>query len=418
MTSGASRLWTLLALTALVTAPGSRPCAAAEAKESIASDLLFKVTFDEGFMAHAVYARGSRTSSLAADLGLRGRQGIAGNALLLEPGETCSYDAKGNVNPRQGTLSFWIQPVNWDGRTIGSATLLRFSFRKPGFALTVSKSGSVQALLATLEPSADPAAPEDADAPRSIAIKASNELRKERWIKVDLTWTASSMALYINGRLARDTSFAPVPIPARAAEGRIDVTPGKGPLRTCIDEIEIFDQPQDPARILRRYLQVAGTESAGELPAAEIVFLPKLQEGRLGVLLQFNDWEAQGRWSGRGGSASARIEVAGPGDVHVNEERALGPVEKPQVRSDGVGRSPETPEGVTPNSTPEGVTTNLLLDEPWWMPLAFTDGDYHVSVALRDSRSTDALLVQGVLTKPPMPWLGAGAGVTDEVLSP
>ncbi|MCX7011830.1 MAG: DUF6067 family protein, partial [Candidatus Sumerlaeota bacterium] len=334
-------------------------------------------------MAHAVYARGSRTSSLAADLGLRGRQGIVGNALLLEPGETCSYDAKGNVNPRQGTLSFWIQPVNWDGRVIGSATLLRFSFRKPGFALTVSKSGSVQAILATLEPPADPSAPKDAGAPRSIPLKASDELRKERWTKIDLTWTPSSLALYINGRLARETSFAPVPIPEQAAEGRIEVTSGKGELRTCIDEIEIFGQPQDPARILGRYQEVAGARSGEELPAAKLVFLPNLQESRLGVLLQFNDWEAQARWAGRADSARARLAVSGPDGLSAKHDLALE-----------------------------------SLDEPWWIPLAFADGDYHVSVELRDSRSSETLSVQSAFAKPPMPWLGAGAGVTDEVLSP
>lgn len=346
------------------------------------ADLLFKVTFDEAFSSHAVYAKGDPRSSLSSDLGLRGQEGIVKNALLLEPGERCTYNAKENFEPHQGTVSFWIKPINWDGRTIGALNLFRFALPKSTFGLTISKGTGTQSLMALLEPEGM-SEKNQGEKKTSISLKAAVDWRKGQWQKVDVTWTETSLAIYVDGRLIRQLTFSAIKMPARLAAGTLELLPGKNSLRAALDEIEIFNQPHDPSRVLRRYREVMGDKAGEDLPPARLVFLPKVAESKLGILAEFNDLQAKARWQTQAASTQVEITVAptnGPATTH--------------------------------------RFAHFTNDAPYWISQKLSDGQNAIALKLSDSAGGEALLVRGTLNKPPMPWLGARVGVSEDVLAP
>ena len=78
--------------------------------------LIFEASFDD-FSANASHAAGSKTvrGLPESDLQLRMFPGIGAksNALVLSNAETCRWELKNNLDPRQGTISFWLRNLNW-----------------------------------------------------------------------------------------------------------------------------------------------------------------------------------------------------------------------------------------------------------------------------------------------------------------
>ena len=78
--------------------------------------LLFQADFD-GFSVTADYAKGKKESTTFANpsLHLRMWEGITkkDNALVMDKTEECRYPIKDNFDPRQGTVSLWVAPLNW-----------------------------------------------------------------------------------------------------------------------------------------------------------------------------------------------------------------------------------------------------------------------------------------------------------------
>ena len=113
-------------------------CSAGAADD--ASDLLFDVTFDQ-YQVRADKAGGkSGTLSFASpDLQLRMWKGVKNkkNAITLSGSEVLDYGMKGNFDPRQGTVSFWVSPVNW--KPSEPVFQRFFTAYQPGFVFMVYK---------------------------------------------------------------------------------------------------------------------------------------------------------------------------------------------------------------------------------------------------------------------------------------
>ena len=90
-----------------------------------ADTLLFHAPYDRGFSAET--AAGNPKGELSVEeinmetITTFLKQGIAGKALLTGIlGEDdhqkrlfCEYDAKNNISIKQGTISFWVKPIDW-----------------------------------------------------------------------------------------------------------------------------------------------------------------------------------------------------------------------------------------------------------------------------------------------------------------
>ena len=81
-----------------------------------ANDLLFEANFDQFTLDANIGKGGTKCLSFSnPDLQMRMFPGInnKGNSVNLENREFCSYNALGNINPQQGTVTVWVAPVNW-----------------------------------------------------------------------------------------------------------------------------------------------------------------------------------------------------------------------------------------------------------------------------------------------------------------
>jgi len=74
----------------------------------------------------------------------------------------------------------------------------------------------------------------------------------------------------------------------------------------------------------------------------------------------------------------------------------------------------EGPEGIRAEQSLDLSGLNAALS----LPLQFRDGDYRIAYTLRAPGMAEPFVAAGAFSKPPTPWLGAQAGVTDEVLTP
>ena len=100
-------------------------------------DLLFAVTFDK-FNLNADFAKGEKRSVTHPEvqLMLRGSIGFDGQqAYRPIPGEKLKFDAIGNADPHEGTLSMWYQGIDWapgtsltDGKKRGNIVLANLKF--------------------------------------------------------------------------------------------------------------------------------------------------------------------------------------------------------------------------------------------------------------------------------------------------
>jgi glycosyl hydrolase family 123/cellulose/xylan binding protein with CBM9 domain/concanavalin A-like lectin/glucanase superfamily protein len=231
---------------------------AADKQEDYSQDLLFKVTFDDAYKPHAVFSKGDSLCSLQADLGLRGQAGIKGNCLLLKDGEKCRYKALDNVNPHQGTVSFWIKPQNWDAETKRMIRLINIYQNMPApFYISLTKAVNKNSITASISSGNKKRGDHNA-----CYLTRSIKWDKKTWHKIDLSWDKNHLALYVDGRLKGETSIKGIVFPKKwQRNGIIDLTtisPQTHKIwspkdRTFIDEIEIFNTVHSKAQILERY---------------------------------------------------------------------------------------------------------------------------------------------------------------------
>jgi hypothetical protein len=256
--SAVSKILWLGCLVLLLLAPAS-PAAPRQAPSGGAGpELLFRARFD-GPSADADYSRGDPRSSLERALaGTPGREG-RGGALLLRDGERCDYAAAGNLDLSEGTISLWVRPESWrddEGR-----------FQK-FFEISGLEGGRPFSLYVDSPPAPGAARlvvivgyPQSVDH-RLYQIQAAADWRPGRWQKIDVTWSARRLAIYVNGRPGESLEIRDPQFP-RLADARFAVVPihqvGDGRYhnakdRSAIDQIEIRRGALQPDQVLERHL--------------------------------------------------------------------------------------------------------------------------------------------------------------------
>ena len=224
-------------------------------------DIRFRAPFDG--TADAELARGYAAPK-AVSGPVRFVPGRFGNALVVgENGATLEYRIEGNLDTRQGAVSFWFKPLNWAPSETRSHVFLRF-MHGGIFRLFTSENGR---LVFEVGPDL---------VERRRASASLTSLRPEAWTHVVATWSAEQIQLFINGSLVDANTcaerFLPLVVNYNFQLGDMPRARGrKTPRITLIDDFTIFRRPIGPDEFGRIALTDQGKAPDYAPPVVSIV---------------------------------------------------------------------------------------------------------------------------------------------------
>ena len=173
---------------------------------------LFKVDFDN-YNVTAEFAKGDPKSISFSnqDLQLRMFPGAGNgkkNGLCLENTEYLSYNANGNLNTKQGTISLWVSPQNWKISDNGPQVFFTGEYwgadRNFSMILYKNTDHKITFYYGFKTP--------ESSRQRNLVANASVEEKKwhkNSWHKIDALWDHTGMKLYIDGQFAAERKFNP-----------------------------------------------------------------------------------------------------------------------------------------------------------------------------------------------------------------
>jgi Concanavalin A-like lectin/glucanases superfamily/Glycoside hydrolase 123, N-terminal domain/Carbohydrate family 9 binding domain-like len=220
---------------------------------------IFHASFDR-FHADADLAKGNPKSTLKANLELRATKGIRKSGLLLEKGERCGYDIKGNLNLAAATVSMWVCPVNWSWQdhryyylltaASGKDQKFRFQVYVPG---SYTGGGGV-GFYCQFGKRKTPGF-------KAISLLAPLKWKPGEWHKVDVAWDSSMIKLYIDGQLKGTKALSDEKFPPLTGNkfyiNRVNRGPKKKHLspddRSVMDEVIIYDGVLSSEQIMKNY---------------------------------------------------------------------------------------------------------------------------------------------------------------------
>lgn len=240
------------ALAFLLQAPrhGIAEAAAAEAPPR----LLFHATFDSTMRAEE--AGGSPEPIVHGTPAFEA--GIVGRAVVVgDRGATVSYEAAANLLPAQGTVAFWLKPLDWEPpdslhrawwATEGGSPLLlgKVAYPPDGLELGLRADrlpaldgGQLEAAAITgVDPRAGAGGPGHA-----LRAAAPPSLRARRWTHLAFTWGAAGTGLFVNGTLVDRHDAPATVVAARFRVGDFLLTGTRDPQSSLVDDLRIYDRP-------------------------------------------------------------------------------------------------------------------------------------------------------------------------------
>ncbi len=220
-------------------------------------------------------------------------KGVEGSGLMLgDGGLRPLYSGKGNLLPPQGTIAFWMQPVNWDNFTRDN----KYDQTNPTtfglfqFDCTTVK-GSNEAIYRKVGPlfqfTVNMHMPEAVDNPVQLC--------PGRWRHIAMTWEGGKFTYYVDGRkrhpggafhAAIEIRTAGDPYPYKKAnpkwwteskpvnirfrENRYWEQRGTPMPRTVIDDYRIYRRPLAPSEIANLAALLDPRQETRELPVADM----------------------------------------------------------------------------------------------------------------------------------------------------
>ncbi len=243
------------------------------------NDKLFEVDFND-YGVNAGLAKGDAKGYefKETDLQLRMFPGVngKGNSVNLANSENIVYRMPGNLDPRQGTVSVWVSPQNWNINEPGRQMF--FSAYQKDFYIRIMKNSDSYIQAAIYYKS-----PNDKDKPFSIGVAARvspDDWSSGKWHKIDLAWDTRSIALYIDGKVPQKTptSIGSRRVPPTAphknfphemtfpeASGSISVgmiadwqrnANTNREHKTAIDSVTVYSRPLSGQEILAEYEKI------------------------------------------------------------------------------------------------------------------------------------------------------------------
>lgn len=230
--------------------------------------LTFHASFDKRDV-RADYARGRpESTTFTESLELRGVEGISGPGLKLDEGERLDYEMKGNFDVRQGSVSLWVQPVNWYGndrrfhhhfvaQCPGVFSFYLYQYTQPTHLFFYIAVGKRQVRART----------------------PTDRWQPGHWYKIDATWDQQTMRLYVNSDLQGEVLLPDdFKLPDRN-DGFISITPvqfwknkfSSPDDRTIVDEVKIYNRVRTPDEIRRDYVALADEQTAAKAEPVDLL---------------------------------------------------------------------------------------------------------------------------------------------------
>lgn len=254
------------------------------ALETMADDsLIFSASYDKSFAAEK--ASGKALGDVGEEINLEThdlylQKGISGKALLTGVSDDgkksfcCKYDANDNIKMKEGSVSFWVTPIDWNGDD--KKFHIFFEAQSTGCKdrLLIYKYINSDELLFLIGPTAQI----DGKSKWTIARTSVKNWKQGEYYFIACTWNSEEIKLYVNDQL-KGTEKIKVPFENNSfssfAVGGLypkDWQNGKG--KTLIDEVKIYNKVLSPKEILDEYeklktqpLQKAPSISIGKYPA-------------------------------------------------------------------------------------------------------------------------------------------------------
>ena len=281
--------------------------------------LLFEAGFDSyGVDADYSGADGKCSGFTAPDLQLRMFPGVAGkgNALNLANSEFCKYKMPGNFDPRQGTISLWINPQNW--KITEEPWQVFFHAEQKDYKLQIFKTWPGYIIAQCIYSSEA-----TNGKPKSVAAQIrvnSEDWISGRWHKLDVTWNENCMKLYLDGILlptkmhliVEDKPVAPsrpdykfpeaIRFQEPAANGwfTLGVPPSwqkdnnkniNPEHRTAIDEVKIYNRMLNAAEIRASYEKFYPPAVKNEKTKLNLLTVPQTSGITLDGKIDESEWQ-------------------------------------------------------------------------------------------------------------------------------
>ena len=161
--------------------------------------LIFEADFDKYTASPGKAAGSTAVSGISPDLSLRMFPGAAGkgNAVKLKASERIIYKAHKNFNSRQGTVSFWLAPQEWNPAKKGLSVFFKTTLGKYTFVIYEERQYQVFSFVIVSYK------PKYREIGKVRLDMSKGDWKPGVWRKIDAVWNERMMALYLDGSLAK-----------------------------------------------------------------------------------------------------------------------------------------------------------------------------------------------------------------------
>jgi hypothetical protein len=262
-------------------------------------DLTFCVTFDN-FSVNADFAKGNPNSTTLPNLalGLRGVLGFDGvNAFRPGAEEDLKFDAQGNVLPHCGTITLWVNALDYspseeltDGKKRGNIGLLHLMFKQGLRSVEYHLyefADNVYFDWRNSEP------PHDYGQIAQAQVSRKG-IKQKQWHQLAVTYDERKIAIYLNGVLGAEKA-----LPEKVAK-TLDLQPDsklsflgitsrffddKHQWGVAVDDVKVYSRVMSALEIKNQYQKLLAGESAANLQSFEVK-LNGVDEGKAAKLDQ------------------------------------------------------------------------------------------------------------------------------------
>ena len=218
----------------------------------------FYAPFDGGFQP----ALATGSAEVTVEGSPRLVEGRVGQAVVVNNDNWLSYPLAGNMNPAQGAIEFWLQPIDWDGTddefshffvgAFGADRIFIYKFaRWRHFTFHV--------------------ATDDADHYESMQAGVY-QWQAGEWHHAVVTWDPAYLRIYLDGEMKAEASI-PSPIDDLGDTiyvGKELATVQFAAGETAIDELRIYPRPLFPEEVARAY-ERADSPAAAQQPHEDLL---------------------------------------------------------------------------------------------------------------------------------------------------
>ncbi|MCC7519950.1 MAG: LamG domain-containing protein [Verrucomicrobiae bacterium] len=218
------------------------------ARADLTNGLIFHAGFDQDVRADV--AKGNAEPIIKGNVrlveGARGKAVQIGDSVVT----SLDYENEGNFFAAQGSLAFWMQPVDWLGKQ-GKAQVINLFMQGRGssegyFGLEMERFNQPEPMLIFYTygfPSRKNTA---------IRCNVSAMWTNGGWYHVVLTWVDTTVKLYVDGELAGSGQLTE-PFTEADIHSKRFTLGDAGEEHTSLDEFRIWNRPLDATEIMEMY---------------------------------------------------------------------------------------------------------------------------------------------------------------------